>query len=72
MPTATCFGYPGGVNDVEELTEYLRVLKEEGFFRREEPMILSMEVAPRPHQDADVILANTKRVLARAWAQLGE
>lgn len=67
-----CFGYPGGVNDVEELTEYLRVLKEEGFFRREEPMILSMEVAPRPHQDADVILANTKRVLARAWAQLGE
>jgi len=66
-----CFGYPHGCNDVPEVAEYLRVLREEGFFRREAPLILSMEVAPRPHQDADVIVANTKRALARAWAMIG-
>ena len=63
-----CFGYPNGVNGVPELADYLRVLQAEGFFRPDDPMILSMEVAPRPHQDADLILANTKRALARAWA----
>ena len=63
-----CFGYPHGVIDVPELADYLRVLQAEGFFRRDAPLILSMEVAPRPHQDADVVIANTKRALARAWA----
>lgn len=67
-----CFGFPHGSNDTDELTEYLNVLREEGFFRWEDPLILSMEVAPRPDQDADIIIANTRRVLARAWARVGE
>lgn len=33
-------------------------------------MALSMEVSPRPEEDADIVLANTKRVLRRAWALL--
>ena len=65
-----CFGYPNSANDVQELLEFLRVLKEEGFFRAEEPMVFSMEVTPRPGQDGDIIVANTKRALNRAWALL--
>lgn len=63
-------GYPNSANDTKELLEFLRVLKEEGFFRAREPLVLSMEVTPRPGEDAKIVLANTKRVLDRAWALL--
>ncbi len=63
-------GYPHSANDTAELLDYLRVLKAEGFFRPEDPMVLSMEVSPRPGEDEDIVLANTKRVLNRAWAML--
>ncbi|MER2057041.1 MAG: TIM barrel protein, partial [Clostridia bacterium] len=63
-------GYPHSANDTAELLDYLKVLKEEGFFRPEDPMVLSMEVSPRPGEDEDIVLANTKRVLNRAWAML--
>lgn len=63
-------GYPNGSNDAAELTDYLRALKREGFFCAEKPYVLSMEVSPRPGEDEDVVLANTKRVLNRAWALL--
>ena len=64
------FGYPNSANDTAELTEYLRVLRENGFFRPDSPVLFSMEVTPRPNEDADLILTNTKRVLNRAWACL--
>lgn len=63
-------GYPHGANDVPELLDYLRVLKQEGFFDERRPYVLSMEVTPRPGEDADIVLANTKRALTRAWALL--
>ena len=31
---------------------------------------MSMEVTLRPGEDEDIVLANTKRVLKRAWALL--
>lgn len=65
-------GYPDSANDVEELYDYLKVLKEEGFFNAEEPYVLSMEVTLRSGEDEDIILANTKRCLNRAWAMLEE
>lgn len=64
------FGYPHSANDVPELLEFFRVLKEEGFFRRDDPLVLSAEVTLRPGEDGDIILANTKRVINRAWALL--
>lgn len=64
------FGYPESANDTQQLLDFFRVLKEEGFFRKEDPMALSMEVSPRPGEDADIVLANTKRVMRRAWALL--
>ena len=63
-------GYPHSANDTAELVDYLRVLKQEGFFNAENPYVLSMEVSPRPGEDEQIILANTKRVLKRAWALL--
>ena len=64
------FGYPNSVNDTPELLDYLRVLKQEGFFNSEKPYVLSMEVTLRPGEDEGIVLANTKRVLNRAWALL--
>ena len=66
------FGYPGGANDVQELYDYLKVLKEEGFFRPDAPLVLSMEVQPTAEEDEDIVLANTKRCLNRAWAMLDD
>lgn len=63
-------GYPNSANDTAELLDYLRVLKEEGFFNAAEPYVLSMEVTLRPGEDEGIVLANTKRVLNRAWALL--
>ncbi len=65
-----CFGYPNGANDTPELMDFLRVLRDEGFFREDSPLVLSMEVAPTAEQDCDLILTNTKRALNRAWAML--
>lgn len=63
-------GFPNSTNDTAELLDYLRVLRQEGFFRAEEPLVLSMEVKPWGDEEEDLILANTKRVLNRAWALL--
>ena len=63
-------GYPSSANDTPELLDFLRVLKEEGFFNAADPYVLSMEVTLRPGEDEQIVLANTKRVLNRAWAML--
>ena len=62
------FGFPDSANDVNELTDFFRILREEGFFRASDPYVLSAEVKPWECEDADIILANTKRVIERAWA----
>ncbi len=64
------FGYPNSANDVQELLEFFKVLKDEGFFCSENPYVLSFEVKPWGDEDPDIILANTKRVINRAWALL--
>ena len=64
------FGYPNSANDIPELLDYLRVLKQEGFFNADDPLVLSMEVSPTKDEDEFTVLANTKRCLKRAWALL--
>ncbi len=64
------FGYPNSANDVQELLDFLRVIKNEGFFRPEERPILSVEVTLRPGEDEQIVLANTKRCVSQAWAML--
>lgn len=62
------FGYPESANDTAELADYLTVLKQEGFFCADDPMVLSMEVTLIGDEEEEIVLANTKRVLNRAWA----
>lgn len=64
------FGFPEGANDTAELLDYFTVLKQEGFFDAENPMVLSMEVTLIGDEEEDIVLANTKRVVNRAWALL--
>ncbi|MBO4838129.1 MAG: TIM barrel protein [Lachnospiraceae bacterium] len=62
------FGFPNSENSVETLTAFLRLLKDEGFFREDDPLILSFEVTPFGDEDPDAVLAGCKRALNRAWA----
>lgn len=64
------FGFPQGVNDTKEVVEFLRVLKIEGFFCSENPYVLSFEVKPWEDENPDMVIANAKRVLNKAWALL--
>lgn len=64
------FGFSNSANDTPELLDFFRVLKAEGFFDSENPYVLSLEVKPWGKEDGDIILANTKRVINRAWALL--
>ena len=62
------FGFPDGANDTPELVDFFRILKEEGFFCEDAPYTLSFEVKPWEDEEPDIIMANTKRVINRAWA----
>ncbi len=64
------FGFPGGSNDVDELVEYLRVLIEIGYLKEGEPKVISFEVKPFGDEDPELVIANAKRTLNRAWAKL--
>lgn len=64
------FGFPDSANDTAELLDFFRVLKEEGFLNAADPYVLSIEVKPWKDEDAQIVLANTKRVINRAWALL--
>lgn len=62
------FGFPESANDVPELVDFFRVLRDEGFFRKDAPYVLSFEVKPWGDEDEDIVMTNTKRVIRRAWA----
>jgi sugar phosphate isomerase/epimerase len=64
------FGFPNGSNDTPQVLEYLRALKNEGFFNARDPYILSFEIKPWQDEDPELVIANAKRVLNRAWALL--
>jgi len=66
------FGYPGGENDVPELTAFLQGLFDIGYLRagREEKPWVGFEVKPQEGEDGALIMANTKRAWRQAWANL--
>lgn len=66
------FGFENSANDIDELLDFFSILKEEGFFNAKNPYVLSFEVKPRESEDPEIILANTKRVVNRAWALLDD
>lgn len=67
------FGIPGGENGIEELRLFLEALIYSGFFAKSVPTsmpVLSMEIKPRPGESSELVIANGKRALKYAWAQL--
>jgi len=64
------FGFPSSANDTLELIEFFTVLKEEGFFNKKDPYVLSFEVKPWGDEDGDLVIANSKRVINRGWAMV--
>lgn len=66
------FGFPNSANDVDQLLEFFQAVKAEGLMRPADPLVLSFEVKPRPNENPELVVANTKRVINRAWAMLEE
>ena len=62
------FGFQNSENDTTQLVDFFRILKDEGFLCANEPYVLSFEVKPRPDESDAIIIANSKRVINRAWA----
>jgi hypothetical protein len=56
------------VNSVNDLASFLKCLKDENMFDRDDPLVLSFEVKPWKDENPELVLANTKRMLNRAWA----
>jgi len=66
------FGFPGGENDVPQLTEFLSALFAVGYLRPNSSPVrpwVGFEVKPQPGESSDLILAHTKRTWRQAWAQ---
>lgn len=64
------FGFPNGENDVDEVEAYLRILLDIGFLNTQTPPVVSFEIKPFGDEDAEVVIANAKRVLNLAWARV--
>jgi len=67
------FDTAGGENSVEELAEFLRVLKEIGYFNKKAATrlpVISFEVRPAPGESSEVVMASSKRVFAEAWSKI--
>lgn len=64
------FGFPNGENDVDEVEAYLKVLLDIGFLNTHTPPVVSFEIKPFGDEDADIVIANAKRVLNLAWARV--
>lgn len=62
------FGFPSGENGVDELAAFLRKLIDVGYLTPEQPRIVSFEVKPWGGEDPEMVIANAKRYLNRAWA----
>ncbi len=68
------FGAPGTENDTAALAEFLTVLMEIGYFKKELPTrrpVVTFEVRPLPGERQDLLIANCRRVLEDAWASVG-
>lgn len=65
------FGIEGGENGVEELAEFLQTLTFINYLEpSENPRVVSFEVRPQPGQSSEVVIANAKRTLIKAWTRI--
>lgn len=67
------FGCAGGINDVPQLTEFLKGLLDIGYIGQGSQNIVAFEVRPHGIHDQDTsegILTHSKQTLEKAWAQV--
>ncbi|MBN1918266.1 MAG: sugar phosphate isomerase/epimerase [Verrucomicrobia bacterium] len=66
------FGIPGGENGVDELAAFLEILFQIGYLDGETVRPISFEVKPVAAlgETSEMIIANSKRMLTKAWALL--
>ncbi|HPO73365.1 MAG: TIM barrel protein [Armatimonadetes bacterium] len=66
------FGVEGGENGVAELADFMQELLRCGYLKAGEPRIVSFEVKPIAAwgETSQVVVANAKRALQKAWAQV--
>ena len=62
------FGFPNGENGVGELTEFLSLLLRLGFINTKDRPVVLFEVKPQGDEDAEAVIASSKRALDLAWA----
>lgn len=64
------FGHEMGENDELEVQNFLEVILNSNYLKRNEKPSLSFEVKPYELEESEVIIANSKRTLRRAWLSL--
>jgi sugar phosphate isomerase/epimerase len=64
------FGIKGGCVGVEEVVEYLGALKQVGYMDGRKPVPLTIEVKPAKGESSELVIANAKRTLLKAWERL--
>jgi sugar phosphate isomerase/epimerase len=66
------FGYPGGMNDVDEIVDFLDELFNIGYLKTDgtQPMPVSFEIKPVGDENPEGMIANSKRKLSEAWVKL--
>jgi sugar phosphate isomerase/epimerase len=64
------FGVAGGENDVPQVVEFLRALRDVGYVGDGKQNVVGFEVAPRQGEPSELLIANAKRTLIEAWARL--
>ena len=64
------FGYPGGENDVPQLTAFLKTLFKIGYLGEGKRPVVTFEVMPMGEETSELVIANAKRTLKAAWAEV--
>ncbi len=64
------FGTPGSANGVPEMAAFLSTLVDIGFLDGKTRPTVSFEGKPMQDQDPRVVIANAKRIMQQAWAQV--
>jgi len=65
------FGIDDGEIDTEEVVDFLKTIRDLGYFFKERPVV-TFEVTPTAEQNVDIVLAGFKRVFNEAWSKTGE
>lgn len=64
------FGFPNSENDTQQLQDFLQHCLNIGLLNDNRKLVVSFEVKPFGDEDSDVIIANAKRTLNHAWANI--